>query len=268
MTIKGHKIVLRKHKKGFTLIELVAVIIIIGVLLLIIIPNVAGVIKRAGQKTFTASAKGILRASTDYFAENDFEIAEGQCIDATKGTIEFDKEYQIKSGKICYINGASYLQNVSDGKYCATGNMDNLNVNLCNELVAVTFSITDAYNNFFGYESDNNNVFLTNSNEFAAVPEYGTGSYENITMQVTKGSPLGAYIDSYKKTGYVSYCYEGHCSEGTNMTYYSLWNITSGDCTAIVPAVWDKPFDSSTIINSDTTYTVLSAGAADNEMCK
>jgi len=118
--------------KGFTLVELIAVIIIIGVLLLIIIPNISGVLKRAEQKTFAASAKGILRTANDYFADSGATAIEGQCFNANSEEIKFDKDYQITGGEICYIDGTAYLKKVTNGKYCATGNTDNLKVGSCN----------------------------------------------------------------------------------------------------------------------------------------
>jgi len=117
--------------KGFTLVELIAVIIIIGVLLLIIIPNVSSTLKKSEIKTFTASAKGILRAATDYYASDGAIVTESECIDATAGIIKFDKDYQITGGEICYIDDQAYLDMITNGKYCATGNNDNLTVEVC-----------------------------------------------------------------------------------------------------------------------------------------
>ncbi len=118
--------------KGFTLVELIAVIVIIGVLLLIIIPNVSNALKKSEIKTFTASAKGVLRAATEYYAEDGATVTDGECMDVTTGTINFDKDYQITGGQICYLNNQAYLDKVTNGKYCATGNNDDLSVELCN----------------------------------------------------------------------------------------------------------------------------------------
>lgn len=117
--------------KGFTLVELIAVIIIIGVLLLIIVPNVSRTLKKSEIKTFTASAKGVIRAATEYYAEDGVTVTSGECINAVSGTIDFDKDYQITGGQICYVNDQVYLDKITNGKYCATGNNDDLNVEVC-----------------------------------------------------------------------------------------------------------------------------------------
>lgn len=115
---------------GFTLVELIAVIII-GVLLLIIVPNVSNALKKSEIKTFTASDKGMIRTATEYYAEDGVIISNGECIDAASGTINFDKDYQITGGQICYINDQAYLDKITNGKYCATGNNEDLNVEVC-----------------------------------------------------------------------------------------------------------------------------------------
>lgn len=253
-----------KTKRGFTLIELIAVIIIIGVLLLIIIPNISGVLKRAEQKTFAASAKGVLRTANDYFADGGFTVAEGECVSANSGAMKFDKDYQITGGEICYIDGVSYLKRVTNGKYCATGNTDNLTVKLCNESVTLTFKVTDAFNNYFGYvEGSNNNVFLTNSNDFAFASSYGSGDVTDVVIDADAGDKLGTYIDRYKNTGSIEYYYNGDNHNETK-TYYNLWNIrdtSSSSCFSMIPVIWDKDFNSNTVIDGDTTYKVLVLGS-------
>ncbi len=268
MVVVNNKINYIKFKKGFTLVELMAVIIIIGVVLLIVIPNVSGVLKRAEQKTFASSAKGIIRSANDYFSDDGFTVSEGSCVDADSGTIEFDKNYQITGGEICYVKGQTYLKRVTNGKYCATGNSDNLTVKLCSDSITVTFQVVDAFNNYFGYVNDNKkNIFVANSNDFAIINGYGSGDVDSIVIEVQSGDTLGTYIDNYKDDGTVSYSYSGN-SFNNYMSYFEFWNIDDsslGSCSKIVPAVWDKSFNSNTVISEDTTYNVLALGITSSE---
>lgn len=59
-----------KKKKGFTLIELIIVIAIIGILALIIIPQVLGYTNKAKNGTDVADARTLMSAVQAYNAEN------------------------------------------------------------------------------------------------------------------------------------------------------------------------------------------------------
>lgn len=48
---------IKTNKKGFTLVELLAVIVILGVLLLIAVPSVTNIIEGSKKKTFVSAAK-------------------------------------------------------------------------------------------------------------------------------------------------------------------------------------------------------------------
>lgn len=56
-------------KRGFTLLELIAVIIIIAVIILITVPVMLGVITKAKLQTLRDSAYGVLEASGLYYAQ-------------------------------------------------------------------------------------------------------------------------------------------------------------------------------------------------------
>jgi len=60
----------KKHKRGFTLVELVVVIAILGVLALLIVPNVAKRVSDAEKSVDTANLKMIQKAIDMYYIDN------------------------------------------------------------------------------------------------------------------------------------------------------------------------------------------------------
>lgn len=67
----------KRSQKGFTLIELIIVIAILGVLALLIVPNVTGRINAARKGVDEANAKAIENAINQYIAESGDETCVG-----------------------------------------------------------------------------------------------------------------------------------------------------------------------------------------------
>jgi prepilin-type N-terminal cleavage/methylation domain-containing protein len=61
----------KKSKKGFTLIELVVVIAILGILAAILVPIISGFIETANQATDNANARLVYQACAMWFAANN-----------------------------------------------------------------------------------------------------------------------------------------------------------------------------------------------------
>lgn len=61
-------------KKGFTLVELLAVIVILGLLALIIVPNVAGTLKNQKNNLYNVQIKNIEEAAKGWASEHFFDL--------------------------------------------------------------------------------------------------------------------------------------------------------------------------------------------------
>jgi len=60
-----------KNEKGLTLVELLAVIVILGIIAAIAIPSIGGIIENSRIKAAKADALNAISAANLYFAEND-----------------------------------------------------------------------------------------------------------------------------------------------------------------------------------------------------
>lgn len=59
-----------KNEKGLTLVELLAVIVILGIIAAIAVPSIGGIIDNSRIKAVKADAQTIISAANMYFAEN------------------------------------------------------------------------------------------------------------------------------------------------------------------------------------------------------
>lgn len=125
-----------KNSRGFSLVELLGVIILLGIISLIIVPNVVDTIADSNKKAFTRSVQGVIESAQNYFASSQDEGLEGAGYDInymiTNKMLEA-KNLEINkftSGniKVKNENGTIEVVDLTDGNYCANGTKNNLTI--------------------------------------------------------------------------------------------------------------------------------------------
>jgi prepilin-type N-terminal cleavage/methylation domain-containing protein len=108
--------------KGFTLVEVLAVIILLGLIASIIIPNYNKSIENSKKKAFEESLNGLVRSIENYVANNsNASNYTSVYTNISSIDLEADNLNQIKSGEFIITNGTVVLRNVYNGRYCGNG---------------------------------------------------------------------------------------------------------------------------------------------------
>lgn len=104
-----------KNKKGFTLVELLVTITILGIISMVAIPNIVGVVRRNKNKTYVEDAKKLVSlAEYKFRSDTSISISSGGCVMMTMrylGDEEFENapnggEYDVDNSyvKIKVVN--------------------------------------------------------------------------------------------------------------------------------------------------------------------
>lgn len=113
-----------KKNKGFTLVELLAVFVILGVVAMIAIVSLRGIKVDYEKSSYEQSVKGVLTAAQQKYASEGYTgmPAGGYGI----GEIEVENSRQYVSGTVKLINDKLHAVNISNGAFCANGPIDDL----------------------------------------------------------------------------------------------------------------------------------------------
>ena len=88
------------NNKGFTLLEVIMVVAILGIITLILVPNVITLIEKNREKEYENLKNNIILASKIYVSDNMYDLP----IDCSKGdntiTIEITLDDLVKSGNL------------------------------------------------------------------------------------------------------------------------------------------------------------------------
>lgn len=125
-------------KKGFTLVELLAVIVVLAIIALIAVPTVTGIIKQSEKGAFKDSASGLLESAELYYTNYAGQELELDLSD--KQTIEkLNFKGKAPTGGILYINaeGSMSLKMYNDD-FCAFKYLEDREVSIkegnCNDI--------------------------------------------------------------------------------------------------------------------------------------
>lgn len=206
-------------KYGFTLIELLSIIIIIGLLATIIIPNISNIIDKAESKTFKEDAKAIIRTAENYFADNEFSLQEGECVDIQNGEIELKEDSRITGGKVCVVDSQPYLMQLTDGDMCVSGHSGSLETYPCGEKNVI--------------------IFTGNAIGEVSVP---TKTIPSKAYIIKNGDKLSDYIGEYKESF-------------NDEDFYNLWGDINNE---VYPYLWDTEFNDLTPVSNDKIYNAKS----------
>ncbi len=102
-------------KKGFTLVELLAAIVILSIILIIAIPKITDIITNSRKDAFLSSAKAILRG-LDYQNLENVTLAETS-LSSLNITSLSSEDYDLNTSTVYMNDGQLYLNLVGKGKF-------------------------------------------------------------------------------------------------------------------------------------------------------
>ncbi len=106
-----------KSKKGFTLVELLAVIAILAILVIIAIPNVLNLYRNARENVFVNEVQNIIRTSQQAYVTNSLTNKSKTCFDSKTNPLDVDAKSSLKYKVELSNNGKIISIQVMDNNY-------------------------------------------------------------------------------------------------------------------------------------------------------
>jgi len=172
-------------KKGFTLVEILAVVIILGVISIIVYPVLNKVLKDNRKRAFEASLNAVVRAAELYKTDNNNVLG---IVDYDDETIDISNLGKWEAGTLTDsvdTDGKSkiYLTGFYDGEFCATGFEGNFTIieGKCVETPELCFLMenNEIIQYGFDYSACPTNVNIPASINGQDVLYIGEGVFEN-----------------------------------------------------------------------------------------
>lgn len=229
--IKGNKGDIMKKNKGFTLVELLAVIVILAIVSLVAVPSINGLLRKSRTNMFCKKVESIEAAAKYYAQDNLSDLAsDSKMVIANKIPIRLlvEKGYLKKDSDNCTV-----------GSNCVTDPRDKSSLD--NNYIDIYSENNRLYGRYLYNNDDVNNKVCGNKITYN-VNEYGTySSTENpLANEYSRfdvnsdsaSSDLPFYFDLYINGKLVAksvydYCEGGSGCSGTGILKGSIYKITN-----------------------------------------
>jgi len=195
-----------KGKNGFTLVELLAVIVILGLLMVIIAPKITNTLNESEKKTNMASAQNLVKAAEYKIANNEVKgIKENTIIDYSNNTNTNYLDYsgaKPEIGKVQIRFNGAIAMSVKFGDYCYTKGFDS------EEIITTSYNVQTC--------GSNADVFM--NYEIPQITQSGDGLYESTTEYgrlIYRGSNPDNYITLKENNVDTTYRIVSYETDGT-----------------------------------------------------
>ena len=176
--------------KGFTLVELLAVIAILALLVIIALPNVLKMFNQAKKDTFLTEAKNIYKEISKKYISETMRGNKISIISNTNNKLDLesnDLKYKVKLKN----DGSIKKFEVSNGNYCISGKFNNLSdlttdkiiEGKCEEISPKNFSTDDWETIIDAIREENDGVYNVGDTK-----EIDLGSYGKHTLRIANKS--------------------------------------------------------------------------------
>lgn len=173
---------MKKKEQGFTLIEIIVVLLIIGILLAITIPSIMGYVSKAKDAQLLTEARSVLLVTktkgTQLYSNNDLnalpnkkdEIIKESNIDGTLVSIKINKQRNSSGDFILFINDRYVYYNDEEQSFEVKDKLENMS-NVYDDLLMTLqneSTVKDAIDKYFKSGSQNNGLDSENK-EYSSV---------------------------------------------------------------------------------------------------
>ncbi len=249
---------MKRKKNAFSLVELLAVIIVLGIIASIIIPSTLKTLDKSKKDSFESSVVGLIKAASNYMAESDFE-------DWTSGltitNIQTNNLFETKnvniftSGTLYNNNGTITVINVTDGNYCANGKKNSLTITKGNCVTGNdiiyeidTINLRDFSNWRTGQYSMTTGIYQAHNNRIC-LNDYVTGK-PSTTYKVTISNSTYRVLIRTLDSNH-AFIYSFNVSNGNNFT-------TSANTTYLGISIYNGTSDAG--VSYDTYKSLFENG--------